>query len=142
MCQQKIAALHCHKQILFFPHDGPEAQKKNTVDGQSCALCPAGDPSVARLPIFHRELLNPGHESSPSSGQLSSMESGGRSAELSQSAAPLFCSWLQVASLGFGLTVGLEVAQVWVGLTFMVKVCPQRGATTVQTANGRKKCCM
>lgn len=34
-----------------------------------------------------------------------------------QSAAPLFSSWLQVAALGFALTVGLEAAQVWVGLT-------------------------
>lgn len=61
---------------------------------KTCAFCPAGDPSGARFPIFHRELLNPGRESAPSSGELSGMESCGRSAELSQSlaGAPLHSS--------------------------------------------------
>lgn len=79
---------------------------------KTCAFCPAGDPSGARFPIFHRELLNPGRESAPSSGELSGMESCGRSAELSQSlaGAPLHSSppaGCGSPVFGFAATVGL-----------------------------------
>lgn len=145
MRQQKIPALHRHQQVLFFPHDGRETH--NSVDGQTWAFCPAGDPSGARFPVLHRELLNPGHESAPSSGELSGMESCGRSAELSQSLAraPLHSSPAGCGSPVFGVCgysrtgSGSGVSRADTAL--MVRFRPHGGAATVQPANGKKPNC-
>lgn len=71
-------------------------------------FCPASDSSDAHLLILHRKLLNPGHKSARSSGELSSIEGGGRSAELSQNLVRVLLHWSPVGSRSLVLGLHLQ----------------------------------
>lgn len=95
---------------VLFPWRLRDAEEKHGRQ-PNLQFCPASDPSGARLPIFHRKLLNPGHKSAPSSSELSSIERGGRSAELSQNLARAPLHWSPVGCRS--PVLGLHLQSDW-----------------------------